>query len=210
MFKPIRWKTFPRDFLVIQLGFILFGFAIAIMIRANLGTSPWAVFEVAMAEIWGITPGMMTILDGFFVLAIALSLREKIGWGTLGNILSIGPWIDVALSILSPVEGNLPVQVAMLLLAVGMMGLASAIYIGVNAGAGPRDTLMLGIHRRFGWSVRVARGSIEVIVVTVGWLLGGPVGVGTLIFALLIGSSVQTGFKLLRVPTQQPAEAGAD
>ncbi|NJN44969.1 MAG: hypothetical protein HC806_09780 [Anaerolineae bacterium] len=122
MLKPIRWKTFPRDFLVIQLGFILFGFAIAIMIRANLGTSPWAVFEVAMAEILGITPGMMTILDGFFVLTIALSLREKIGWGTLGNILSIGPWIDVALSLLSPVEGNLPVQIAMLLLAVGMMG----------------------------------------------------------------------------------------
>ncbi|NJN44968.1 MAG: hypothetical protein HC806_09775 [Anaerolineae bacterium] len=69
---------------------------------------------------------------------------------------------------------------------------------------------MLAIHRRFGWSVRVARGSIEVIVVTVGWILGGPVGVGTLIFALLIGSSVQTGFKLLRVPTHQPAEAGAD
>ena len=210
MFKPIRWHTFPRDFLVIQSGFFLFGFAIAMMIRANIGTSPWAVWEVAMAKILHITPGTMTVIDGFIVLSLALAMREQVGWGTLANILSIGPWIDFALSILPSVENNLPLQVTMLLIAIGMMGLASAIYIGVDAGAGPRDTLMLGLHRRFGWSVRVARGSIEVIVVTLGWLLGGPVGVGTLVFALLIGSSVQGGFKLLRVQTQKPVEAGTD
>ena len=210
MFKPIRWNTFPRDFLVIQSGFVLFGFAIAMMIRANIGTSPWAVWEVAMSRILHMTPGTMTVIDGFVVLSIALSLREKIGWGTLANILSIGPWIDFALSILTPVENNLPLQATMLLTAIGMMGLASAIYIGVDAGAGPRDTLMLGIHRRTGWSVRAARSSIEVTVVTLGWLLGGPAGVGTLVFALLIGTSVQTGFKLLRVQTRKPAEAGTD
>jgi uncharacterized protein len=210
MFKPIRWNTFPRDFLVIQTGFLLFGFAIAMMIRANLGTSPWAVFEVAMSQILHITPGMMTVLDGFFVLSIGLALREKVGWGTLANILSIGPWLDLGLSLISPVEGNLPVQLAMLLTAIAMMGLATAIYIGVDAGAGPRDTLMLAIHRRTGWSVRVARGSIEVIVVTLGWLLGGPAGVGTLVFALLIGTSVQVGFKLLHVQPHKPAEAATD
>ena len=210
MFKPIRWHTFPRDFLVIQVGFLLFGFAIATMIRANLGTSPWAVWEVAMSHILHITPGTMTVLDGFLILSIALTLREKIGWGTLANILSIGPWIDFSLSILPSIENNLPLQFAMLLLAVGMMGLASAIYIGVDAGAGPRDSLMLAIHRTTGWSVRVARGSIEVIVVTLGWLLGGPAGVGTLIFALLIGTSVQTGFKLLNVQPHKPAPAGTD
>ena len=210
MFKPIRWNTFPRDFLVIQSGFVLFGFAIAMMIRANLGTSPWAVWEVALSRILHITPGTMTVVDGFVVLSIALSLREKIGWGTLANILSIGPWIDLALSLIHPVTGNLPLQLTMLLTAVAMMGLASAIYIGVDAGAGPRDTLMLAIHRRTGWSVRAARSSIEVIVVTLGWLLGGPAGVGTLIFALLIGTSVQTGFKLLRVQTRKPAAAGTD
>jgi uncharacterized membrane protein YczE len=210
MFKPIRWNTFLRDFLVIQLGFLLFGLAIAMMIRANLGTSPWAVWEVAMSEILHITPGTMTVIDGFIVLALALAMRENIGWGTLANILSIGPWIDLALALIQPVHDNLSLQASMLLLAVGMMGLASAIYIGVDAGAGPRDTLMLGIHRRFGWSVRAARGIIEIIVVTLGWLLGGPAGVGTLVFALLIGSSVQAGFKLLRVPTHKPVEAGAD
>lgn len=203
MFKPIRWKTFPRDFLVIQTGFLLFGFAIAMMIRANIGTSPWAVWEVAMSQILHITPGMMTVIDGFVVLSLALVMREQVGWGTLANILSIGPWMDVSLSILPSVENNLPLQVPMLLVAVGMMGLASAIYIGVDAGAGPRDTLMLALHRRAGWSVRVARGSIEGFVVTLGWWLGGPVGVGTLVFALLIGSSVQMGFKLLRVQTRK-------
>jgi len=205
MFKPIRWNTFPRDFLVIEVGFLLFGFAIATMIRANIGTSPWATFEVAMSQILHITPGTMTIIDGFVVLSIALTMREQVGWGTLTNILSIGLWEDLGLSFIPPAHDNLPLQIAMLLLAVGMMGLASAIYIGVDAGAGPRDTLMLGIHRRFGWSVRVARGSIEVIVVTLGWILGGPAGVGTLIFALLIGTSVQTWFKLLRVQTHKPA-----
>jgi len=210
MFKPIRWHTFPRDFLVIQIGFLLFGLAIATMIRANIGTSPWAVWEVAMSGILHITPGMMTVIDGFVVLSLALAMREQVGWGTLANILSIGPWIDFALSVLPSVENNLPLQTTMLLLAIGMMGLASAIYIGVDAGAGPRDSLMLAIHRTTGWSVRTARASIEVIVVTLGWLLGGPAGAGTLVFALLIGTSVQIGFKLLKVQPHKPAPAGTD
>ncbi|HNB50929.1 MAG TPA: hypothetical protein PK530_03255 [Anaerolineales bacterium] len=209
MFKPIHWKTFPRDFLVIQSAFLIFGFAIATMIRVNLGTSPWAVFEVAMSKILDITPGRMTIWMGFIVLTIALALRERVGWGTLANILSIGQWEDWALSLIRPIHDNLPLQLALLVLAIASMGLASAIYIGVDAGAGPRDTLMLAIHRRFGWSVRAARGSIELIVVTAGWLLGGPVGLGTMLFAIMIGSSVQGGFKLLRVKTQK-AEAATD
>ena len=204
--KPVQWKTFPRDLLVIQIGFALFGTAIALMIRANLGTSAWAVLEVALARLLGITPGRMTILMGFLVLAIGLSMREKIGWGTLANILSIGLWEDLALSLIPSVHDSLPLQAVMLLLAIGMMGLATAIYIGVDAGAGPRDTLMLAIKRNTGWSVRVARASIEITVVTLGWLLGGPAGAGTLIFALLIGPAVQAGFKLFRVnPHPQPA-----
>ena len=134
--KPVQWKTFPRDFLIIQVGFALFGTAIALMIRANLGTSAWAVLEVALARLLGITPGRMTILMGFLVLAIGLSLREKIGWGTLANILSIGLWEDLALSLIPSVHDSLPLQAVMLLLAIGMMGLATAIYIGVDAGAG--------------------------------------------------------------------------
>lgn len=204
MFKPIRLKTFPRDFLRIELGFFLFGLAITLMIRANLGTSAWAALDVALAQITGLSVGTLTVVVGFTVLSGALLLREKIGWGTLLNILSIGPWEDLWLSFIPSISGNLPLQIAMLLTAILLMGLASAIYIGVDAGAGPRDSLMLAINRTTRLSLRAARSIIEVAVVTVGWLLGGPVGIGTLVFALLVGPSVQAGFKLLKVELRKP------
>jgi uncharacterized membrane protein YczE len=209
MFKPIRWKTFWKEFLIIQVGFAIFGFAIATMIRANLGTSAWAVLEVALSKIIGITPGMVTVLMGFLVLSGSLILREKIGWGTLANILSVGPWIDLSLWLIPSVQGNLLLQIPMLLGAIAAMGLASAIYIGVDAGAGPRDSLMLAIRRTTGVSIRVARAIIEVTVVAVGWLLGGPAGIGTVVFAVLIGPSVQAGFKLLKVEPHKPLEPEA-
>ena len=204
MFKPIRWNTFIRDFIRIEIGFLLFGLAIVLMIQGNLGTSAWAVLEVALAHKLGISIGTMTVLMGFMVLSGALLMREKLGWGTLGNILSIGPWEDMWLSIIPSVKDNLPIQIGMLLLAIFLMGLASAIYIGVDAGAGPRDSMMLAIKRITGVSIRVARAIIEVTVVTLGWLLGGPVGIGTLIYALLVGPSVQLGFKLFNVHPHGP------
>ena len=212
MFKPVIWKTFPRDFIVIQLGFALFGLSIAMMIRSNLGTSPWAVLEVAFSNLTKITPGRMSIIVGFVVLLGALVLREKIGWGTLSNILFIGLWEDLFLGMIPSVEGNLLIQACMLLVAIFMMGIATAIYIGVDAGAGPRDSLMLAVHRTTGISIRVARGAIEIIIVLIGWLLGGPLGFGTVIFALLIGPSVQWAFKLFKVQPHKPevAEAAAD
>ena len=209
MFKPIRWKNFPRDFLRIQIGFLLFGLAITLMIRGNIGTSAWAVLDVALSKITGLSVGTLTVLVGFAVLSGALLMREQIGWGTLANILSIGPWEDFWLARIPSVSDNLPLQIAMLLIAIALMGLASAIYIGVEAGAGPRDSMMLAIRRTTGVSIRVARGIIEVTVVTVGWLLGGPAGIGTLVFALLIGPSVQLGFKLLKVEPHKPVDVQA-
>jgi uncharacterized membrane protein YczE len=206
MFKPIRWKTFWRDLLVIQAGFALFGLSIALLIRANLGTSPWVMLEVALAQITGLTPGTLSVIIGFVVLVGAMLMREQIGWGTLGNILFIGPWEDIGLGLISPVTRNLPVQFGMLLGAILGIGMASAIYIGVDAGAGPRDSLMLAVKRVSGWSLRWARGTIEVILVLLGWLLGGPIGVGTLVFALLIGPSVQGGFRLFNVQPHQAVE----
>jgi uncharacterized protein len=156
----------------------------------------------------------MTVLNGFIVLGIALAFRERVGWGTLGNILSIGPWINLFLGIIPVIKNNLVVQIGIFLLAILIQGVASAVYIGVDAGAGPRDSLMLAVHRITGVSVRVARGSIEVVVVTIGWLLGGPAGWGTLAFALLIGPSVQWAFKLFKVQPHKPeaelAESAAD
>ena len=204
MFKPVRWNTFIRDFIRIESGFLLFGLAITLMIRGYIGTSAWAVLEVALAQKLHISIGTMTVVMGFSVLSGALILREKIGWGTLGNILSIGPWEDMWLSIIPSIKDNLPLQIGMLLFAILLMGLASAIYIGVDAGAGPRDSMMLAIKRTTGLSLRLARAVIEVTVVTIGWLLGGPAGIGTLVFALLVGPSVQWGFKLFNVDPHGP------
>jgi uncharacterized membrane protein YczE len=212
MLRPIRWNTFVRDFIVIQIGFLLYGLAIALIVRADLGTGTWLVLEVALANILGLKIGTMTVYMGFLVLIIALVLREQVGWGTLGNILSIGPWLNLSLDLISTPKNNLALQIAMFLLGVLIQGIATAVYIGVDAGAGPRDSLMLAIQRTTGVSLRVARGTIEIIVVLIGWLLGGPLGLGTVVFALLIGPSVQWAFKLFKVQTHKPeiAEAAAD
>ena len=204
--KPVRWRTFPRDFLVIQIGFAFFALAIAFLIRSNLGTSPWVVLEMAFINYIPLTPGQSGILTGAMVLLLALALREPVGWGTLGNIICIGLWEDVALEhLLKKNIDYLPGQVLYLVLAVLVMAGATAIYIGVNAGAGPRDSLMIAVARATGLSVRVARAGIEIAVVTSGWLLGGPVGIGTLVFALAIGPAVQAAFRIFKVGAQHTA-----
>jgi uncharacterized membrane protein YczE len=206
MLKPIRWNTFIRDFFVIQIGFALYGLSIALSLQANLGTNTWSVFEKALSDLSGLTVGTMSVIVAFFVLVIVLLLREQVGWGTLGNILSIGPWLDLFLYIIPPLKDNFLLQLLMLLAAVLIQGIASAVYIGVNAGAGPRDSLMLAIHRTTKLSLRMARGSVELGVFIIGWLLGGPAGWGTLIFALLIGPAVQWAFKLFNVKPHREEE----
>jgi uncharacterized protein len=207
MLKSIRWNTFIKDFIVIQIGFAMFGLSIALMIRANLGTGSWSVLDVALAQITGWSPGTLTVLVGFTVLVIAMLLREQVGWGTLGNILSIGPWEDLFLWMIPSIETNLALQIGMLLTSVLTQGLASAIYIGVKAGAGPRDSLMLAVHRTTKLSLRLARGVIEVGVFLLGWALGGPAGIGTAVIAVLIGPAVQWGFKIFKV---DPHKVDAD
>ncbi len=205
MLKPIRWKTFPHDFLIAQLGFAIYGLAIALIIQAELGTGPWAVLSVALADMTSTTPGTMIIATGGIVLVVAIALREKIGWATLGNILFIGPWVDLFLLFIPSLKGNLGLQIPEMLLAIFLSGLATAVYISVNGGAGPRDSLMLAVSRVTGKSVRLSRGVIEALVVVIGWLMGGPVGVGTLAFALLIGPLVQGFFRLFHVQPDQSA-----
>jgi uncharacterized membrane protein YczE len=100
MLKQPRWKTFLPDMLRIQIGFALFGLSVGMMIRANLGTNAWAVLDVALSQIFHVTPGTVTVLLGFIILSGALILREPIGWGTLANILSIGPWEDLSLRLI--------------------------------------------------------------------------------------------------------------
>jgi len=207
--KPIRWKTLPRDFFIAQLGFATYGLAIALIIQVELGTGPWAVLAVAAANLTGTTPGTMVVLTGLVVLAGALALKEQIGWGTLGNILFIGPWVDFFLIFIPSLEGNLLLQSIGLLVSIVLTGFATAVYISVNAGAGPRDSLMLAISRVTGRSVRLSRAVIEVLVTLLGWMLDGPVGIGTLAFAVLIGPLVQIFFRFFNVQPHQPVEEGS-
>jgi uncharacterized membrane protein YczE len=209
LLKPVRWNTFIKDFLVIQIGFMLYGIALALVVRADLGTGTWLVLEIALANIFGIKIGTLTIYMGFLILIIALALREQVGWGTLANILCIGPWLNLFLDLIPAVDNTIALQIAMFLLGVLIQGIATAVYIGVQAGAGPRDSLMLAIHRATGVSIRLARGALEIIVVLIGWYLGGPAGIGTVAFALLIGPSVQWAFKLFRVQPHTPEIAAA-
>ena len=146
--KPVI-KRFVRDFATIQLGFAFFAFAIAIVIRANIGATSWAVLEVALAGMVNITPGTAAVMVGATVLLLALTLREPIGWGTVANIMSIGPWEDLFLSLIPEVNANLPLQLLFLTVGVISMSLGSAIYIEVNAGAGPRDSLMMAIAMEY-------------------------------------------------------------
>ncbi|MDK1029287.1 MAG: hypothetical protein QGM50_01465 [Anaerolineae bacterium] len=205
MLKPVRWNTFLRDLFVIQIGFLLYGLAIALAIRANLGTGTWAVLDVALSNISGWSVGTLTILTGLVVLVIALIMREQIGWGTLANVLSIGNWLNLALWVIPSIEAHWPLQVGMLLVGILVQGAATAIYIGVNAGAGPRDSMMLAITRTTGASTRLSRGMMEAFVLVIGWLLGGPFGIGTIVHVFLMGSAIQWAFKIFRV---QPPRKG--
>jgi len=208
MLKPIHWKTFPRDLAVAMLGFIIYGISIALIIRADLGTGPWAVLAVAIADITGTTPGTMLIVTGLMVLVIALLMKERIGWGTVGNILFIGPWTDLFLFLIPSFEDNLWLEIPALIIAVVLSGVATAVYISVNAGAGPRDSLMLAVSRVTGKSVQLSRVVIEILVVIGGWLLHGPVGIGTLVFAVLIGPLVQFFFNVFHAgPQYTPQES---
>ncbi|OFX14971.1 hypothetical protein A3K71_03475 [archaeon RBG_16_50_20] len=193
------WRRFAYDFLVIQFGFVLFGLSIDIMVRANLGLGPWDVLHMALTYHLPITLGEASIGVAFVVVLLDVILREPLGWGTIANMIFIGVWIDILKPFVPSVPSIFWIQIAYLLLGTIVMGFATAIYIGVDAGAGPRDSLMLALSRLSKTSVRRARTIIEVTAVTVGWLLGGPAWIGTIVSALAIGPAVQLAFKLLRV-----------
>ena len=195
------WRRFAWDFFVIQIGFLLFGLSIDVIVQANLGLDSWDVLQMALTYHLPMTLGEANIAIAFLVVVIDIILKEPLGWGTLANVIFIGVWVDVLRSYVPEVPHLILIQIAYLLLGTLIMGFATAIYVGVNAGAGPRDSLMLAVSRIGKTSLRAARTSIEVTVVALGWLLGGPAWVGTLIAAIAIGPAVQLGFRILKVRT---------
>ena len=197
------WRRFAHDLFVIQIGFMLFGISIDMMVQANLGLGPWDVLHMSLTNHLPITLGQASIGVSLLVVLVDAILREPLGWGTIMNVIFIGVWIDM----LRPLVPSVPLvfwaEVAYLLLATLVMGFGTAIYIGVDAGAGPRDSLMLALSRKGSISIRWSRTLIESAAVFLGWLLGGPFWFGTIIFAVTIGPAVQFAFKLLGAPTIQ-------
>jgi len=205
------WRRFTRDFLIIQIGFLLFGLAIDVLVQASIGLDSWDVLQMALTYHSPLTLGESSIVVAFLVILADIALKEPLGWGTIANMIFIGVWVDALKPYVPSVPQIFTIQIAYLLLGTLIMGFATAIYIGVDAGAGPRDTLMLALSRLGKVSVRVARTCIEITVVAIGWLLGGPAWLGTLIAAITIGPAVQFGFKVLRVhQTTTTAPAGLD
>ena len=179
-------------------GLFLYGFAIAMMIRAGLGIAPWDVLSQGIVLHTGINYAVVTNVIGALVLLLWIPIRQKPGIGTVVNVALIGPSIEVGLLLL-PQTDDLVARILLLAGGLVVLAVATGLYIGARFGPGPRDGLMTGIHRRTGWPIWVVRTSIEVTVLAVGWLLGGNVGLGTLAFALLIGPMVNVTMPLLNI-----------
>ncbi len=170
-------------------GLFLYGVAIAAMVKAGIGVSPWDVLTQGVSRHTGLPFGLVTNLIGLLVLLLWIPIRQKPGLGTLLNVLLIGPSAQLGLWLL-PAPHLLWEQVLLFAGGLSLLAIATGLYIGARFGPGPRDGLMTGLHRRWGWRLWAVRTSIEGVVLGAGWLLGGNVGVGTVAFALLIGPMV--------------------
>ena len=198
---------FMRRFIQLQLGLLLYGASLALMVRADLGLNPWSVLHQGLSQLTGLSLGMVVNLVGALVLLIWIPLRQKPGVGTLCNVLVIGTAADVALLALPPIEG-LAMRIVFLTAAIVLNGAATAAYIGAGLGPGPRDGLTTGLVRISGWRIGWARTAIEVAVLAIGWLLGGVAGVGTVLYALANGPLVQwfmTRFEIAPKRAVRPA-----
>ncbi len=181
------------------IGLVLYGVALALILRAAIGVAPWDVLTqgISLKTGWGF--GVITILVGAVVLLFWIPLRQKPGIGTVLNVLLVGPAADLGLWL---IPADLDLWARILLFAAGLvvLALATGLYIGARFGPGPRDGLMTGIHERTGWPIWVGRTGVELAVLAAGWVLGGNVGVGTVLFALLVGPLCNITIPWFRIP----------
>lgn len=181
---------------------MLYGISMALMVRADLGVMPWDVLHQGIARSLGGSLGTVTIVVGALVLLLWIPLRQRPGIGTVSNVIVIGLAVDGSLRVMPAVGDGLVLRSLLVVAGIGLNALATAAYIGVRLGPGPRDGLMTGLVRRTGGSVRLVRTGIEVIVVLSGWLLGGTLGVATGLYALGIGPLVQPLLARFTVPAR--------
>ena len=180
-------------------GLALYGVSSALLVKAGLGLEPWNVLHQGLAELTGLSIGVVLTMVGAAVLLLWIPLRQRPGLGTISNALVIGPVMDAALALL-PEAHSLTVRVPLLLAGIVLNGMATGLYIAAAFGPGPRDGLMTGLHRRTGRSIRLIRTAIEVAVVVTGFALGGTIGVGTLLYAVSIGPLAQVFLRVFTVP----------
>ena len=181
----------------LMVGLVLFGLGIALMVEAGLGLGPWEALHQGIARQTGQEIGTISILLGIPILALWWPLGERPGIGTLLNVLSIGAATNVGIAVLpTPPEGATIMRFALMLAGVAVIAVGSAIYLSTDLGPGPRDGLMTGAAKRFGWSIRRTRTAIELTVLAIGWALGGSVGLGTVVFALGIGPLLQLALRV--------------
>jgi uncharacterized protein len=186
-------------------GLLLWGLAIALFIRSHLGLGPWDAFHYGAHLLTGITVGTASIAAGLIIVIVNLALGVRPGVATVLNMVLIGVFTDLLLPVV-PDAPSLPMAAAYFGAAIPLTGIASGLYIGAGFGHGPRDGLMMALTLRTGWSVRRIRTLIELSVLLLGWLMGGTVGIGTVIVTLTIGHAVQWGLRLFGAAPPRPVE----
>jgi uncharacterized membrane protein YczE len=198
----------PRLRRLIQLyvGLVLYGLSAAMLLLADLGLDPWDVLHQGLSRQFGLGVGTWSIIVGALVLALWIPLRQRPGLGTLSNVVLVGLTMDVVLAV-TPAPHDLVARTGLMVGGVVLCGFATGAYIGAGLGPGPRDGLMTGLAAR-GYSIRLVRTGIELAVLTVGWLLGGTIGIGTIAYALAIGPLAHLFIPLLAIrPNEETPRA---
>ena len=188
-----RWDLSLSRIAILVFGLFIFGFGDGLIIIAELGNAPWSVLAQGVATRTSISIGSATFLISCLVLLFWIPLREKPGFGTIANIVVIAIGIDVGIAFIETPESFI-VKLLFVFTGIGLVGIGSALYITCALGPGPRDGWMTSLHRRSGIPVGRVRTAIEISVFLAGWALGGRIGLGTALFALLIGYAVAAGF----------------
>lgn len=194
-----RHGRLGRRSIQLYAGLALYGASSALLVRAGLGLEPWNVLHQGLAELTGLTIGVVSIVVGAAVLLLWIPLRQRPGLGTVSNVFVVGLAMDGTLALL-PDARPLAVRVPLLLAGIVLNGVATGLYIAADFGPGPRDGLMTGLHRRTGRSIRLMRTGVEIAVVVTGFLLGGTIGIGTVLYAVSIGPLAQFFLRMFAVP----------
>lgn len=192
-----------RRLVQLYVGLVLYGVSSALLVASGLGLEPWNVLNQGLADLTGLSIGVVSIVVGAVVLLAWIPLRQRPGLGTVSNVFVVGLALDGALAVL-PDFHCLVVRGAVLVAGIVLNGAATGLYIAAQFGPGPRDGLMTGLHQLTGRSIRLMRTSIEVVVVAVGLALGGTVGIGTLLYALSIGALSQFFLRVFALPAPPP------